>query len=470
MSVAEVEPALETTSTSGPVRAGSIGLFGATMLVIGNMIGSGVFLLPSSLAKYGSVALLGWVFTGVGAVLLALVFARLGHAIPSVGGPYAYTRAAFGDFMGFWIAWGYWIGIWAGNAAIVVAGVGYISYFVPALSEQRLLTGVAAVAVIWLLTLVNAFGVRQGSIVTNITTVVKLVVLVGVAVTGLLMADWSRFLPFNPSGEGFFFALGASATLTLWAFTGLESATVLGGQVKDAQRTIGRATMLGTMAATAVYLASTMAVMGALPRGELADSAFPFAAAAEEMFGGAGGAIVAVGAIIGTFGTANGWIMLQGQVPLAAATDKLFPARFSRVTGRGVPIFGLLLSSILASVLVMFDSAGKGLAQVFTAIILLATLTILVPYAFSAGAQIYFLATDPGRFSGRRLGVSLAVAGLAFAYSVWAIYGAGAETVMLGFILLLLGIPVYIWLRWKQVPLAGRQADDDDAQRPSDGD
>jgi len=459
MSIGEAGHEQAPAPAAEPVRRGSIGLFGATMLVIGNMIGSGVFLLPSSLSEYGSVALLGWLFTGVGALLLALVFARLGGAMPSVGGPYAYTRAAFGDFMGFWIAWGYWIGIWAGNAAIVVAGVGYISYFVPALNEQRLLTGIAAVAVIWLLTAVNAFGVRQGSIVTNITTVVKLAVLVGIAVIGLFMADWSRFLPFNPSGEGFFFALGASATLTLWAFTGLESATVLGSQVKDPQRTIGRATMLGTMAATAVYLASTMAVMGALPRSELADSAFPFAAAAEEMFGGAGGAIVAVGAIVGTFGTANGWIMLQGQVPLAAATDQLFPKHFARATRRGVPIFGLILSSILASILVMFNSAGEGLAEVFTGIILLATLTILVPYAFSAAAQLYFLATDRARFSGRRFGVSVAVAGLAFAYSVWAIYGAGAETVMLGFILLLVGIPVYIWLKWKRVPLQRRPDD-----------
>ena len=195
MSVVEAGHEHRPSPTGEPVRDGSIGLFGATMLVIGNMIGSGVFLLPASLAEYGSVALLGWLFTGVGALLLALVFARLGHAIPSVGGPYAYTRAAFGDFMGFWIAWGYWIGIWAGNAAIVVAGVGYISYFVPALNEQRLLTGIAAVVVIWLLTAVNAFGVRQGSFVTNVTTVVKLVVLVGIAGFGLVMADWSRFLP-----------------------------------------------------------------------------------------------------------------------------------------------------------------------------------------------------------------------------------------------------------------------------------
>lgn len=439
-----------------PSGRGSIGLFGATMLVIGNMIGSGVFLLPASLAKYGSVALLGWVVTGFGAVLLALVFARLGHAMPSTGGPYAYTRAAFGDFMGFWIAWGYWIGIWAGNAAIVVAGVGYISYFVPALHEQRLLTALASVAVIWLLTVVNAFGVRQGSLVTNVTTVVKLLVLVGVAVVGLFTADWSHFLPFNPSIASFIGALGASATLTLWAFTGLESATVLGGQVKDADRTIGRATVVGTLAATAVYLAGTVAVMGALPRAALAESAFPFAAAAERIFGGVGGAVVAAGAIVGTFGTANGWIMLQGQVPLAAATDKLFPRRFARRTGRGVPIFGLLISSVLASVLVMFNAAGGGIAKVFTAIILLATLTILVPYAFSAGAQLCFLATDRARFSGKRLGVSVTVAALAFAYSVWAIYGAGYETVTLGFVLLLIGIPVYVWLKWKQA-LPGRE-------------
>jgi APA family basic amino acid/polyamine antiporter len=452
-------PAEHAAGEAGASAArGGIGLFGATMLVIGNMIGSGVFLLPASLAKYGSVALLGWVLTGVGALLLALVFARLGHAIPATGGPYAYTRAAFGDFMGFWIAWGYWIGIWAGNAAIVVAGVGYISYFVPALHEQRLLTCVAAVAVIWLLTMVNAFGVRQGSLVTNVTTVVKLVILVGIAAAGLFMADWGNFLPFNPSGASFIGALGASATLTLWAFTGLESATVVGGEVRDAERTIGRATMLGTLAATAVYLIGTIAVMGAIPGHALAKSAFPFAAAAEHMFGGVGGAVVAAGAIVGTFGTANGWIMLQGQVPLAAATDELFPRRFKRSSRRGVPIFGLLVSSVLASVLVFFNAAGGGVAQAFTAIILLATLTILVPYAFSAGAQLYFLATDRTRFSGKRFGVSVVVAALAFAYSVWAIYGAGYKTVTLGFVLLLIGIPVYVWLKWNRGPRSGKRS------------
>lgn len=443
---------MKTGEVGARAQGGNISLFGATMLVIGNMIGSGIFLLPASLAKYGSVALLGWVFTGAGALLLALVFMRLGHALPSTGGPYVYTRAAFGDFMGFWIAWGYWIGIWTGNAAIVIAGVGYTSYFVPALSEQPLVTATAAVVIIWLLTLVNSLGIRQGLLVTNITTTIKVLVLVGIGVAGLFMADWSHFLPINPSGASFIGALGASATLTLWAFTGLESATVVGGEMKEAERTIGRATIIGTLVATAVYLVGTVAVMGAVPGETLASSAFPFAEAAESMFGGVGGAVVAVGAMVSTFGAANGWILMVGQMPLAAATDELFPRQFARTSRRGVPIFGLVISSVLATVLVFLNSAG-GLAAVFTAIILLATLAILVPYAFSAGAQLYFLATDRARFSGKRFGVSMAVASLAFAYSVWAIYGAGYKTVTLGFLLLLFGIPVYVWLKWKGVSL-----------------
>src|SRR6266545_8279586 len=159
-------------------RRRGLGLWMATALVVGNMIGSGVFLLPSSLAKYGGISIVAWVLTAAGAVLLALVFARLGRAYPQTGGPYAYSRRAFGDFVGFQTAWGYWIAIWAGNAAIAVAFVSYLSRFWDGLATNSLL---AAVAAIWLLTWVNALGVRQGGLVQAATTVLKLVPLLAIA-------------------------------------------------------------------------------------------------------------------------------------------------------------------------------------------------------------------------------------------------------------------------------------------------
>src|SRR5512132_24245 len=159
-------------------RRRGLGLGLATALVIGNMVGSGVFLLPSSLAKYGGISLVAWLFTAAGAMLLALVFARLGRAFPRTGGPYAYARRAFGDFVGFQTAWGYWIAVWAGNAAIAVAFVGYLAVFWPALTAQNLLAALVAIATIWLLTLANIVGVRAGGMIQLVTTVLRFIPLV----------------------------------------------------------------------------------------------------------------------------------------------------------------------------------------------------------------------------------------------------------------------------------------------------
>ncbi len=432
-------------STLPRQRRRGLGLGLATALVIGNMIGSGVFLLPSSLAKYGGISLVAWLFTAAGAMLLALVFARLGRAYPQTGGPYAYSRRAFGDFVGFQTAWGYWIAIWAGNAAIAVAFVSYLSRFWDGLATNSLL---AAVAAIWLLTWVNALGVRQGGLVQAATTVLKLVPLLAIATIGLFFVKSGNFHPFNASGTSAFHAVTAAAALTLWAFIGLESATVPAGDVRDPKRTIPRSTVLGTLVTALVYILGTVAVMGVIPASVLAGSNAPFADAATQMFGGWVGDAVAIGAIISAFGALNGWILLQGQIPMAAARDRLFPAPFARTTRHGAPVFGLVVSSVLVTGLI-FMNYTKSLVDQFTFIILLATLTTLVPYAYSATAQLMLMATDRAAFSGRRLATDATIALLAFAYTLWAIAGAGYEVVFKGFLLLLAGIPVYVWMRWR---------------------
>jgi APA family basic amino acid/polyamine antiporter len=420
----------------------------ATALVVGNMIGSGVFLLPSSLAKYGGISIVAWLLTAAGAMLLALVFARLGRAFPRTGGPYAYTRKAFGDFVGFQTAWGYWIAIWAGNAAIAVAFVSYLSTFWDSLATNSLLAATVAVAAIWLLTGVNALGVRQGGWVQGVTTALKLLPLLAIATVGLLFVQGGNFSPFNASGGSSFGAITAAAALTLWAFIGLESATVPAGDVEDPRRTIPRSTILGTLLTALVYILGTVAVMGVIPAATLAGSNAPFADAAREMFGGWAGDAVAIGAIVSAFGALNGWILLQGQIPMAAARDRLFPAVFARTGRGGAPVFGLIVSSVLVTLLMAMNYT-KSLVDQFTFIILLATLTTLVPYAYSAAAQLMLLATDRARFSGRRLATDAVVALLAFGYSLWAIAGAGYEVVFKGFLLLLAGIPVYVWMRWR---------------------
>jgi len=436
----------------------SLGLWMATALVVGNMVGSGVFGLPSSLAETGPISLVSWVLTGAGAILLALVFANLGRAYPQTGGPYAYARRAFGDFAGFWTAWGYWIAAWAGNAAIATIFVSYTSVFWDRLATDNLVAFGLGLAVIWLLTLVNCAGVRETGVVQVITTVLKFVPLLLIGVVGLFYMKSGNFTPFDPnhvSLTGHWHAITFAATLTLWAFLGLESATVPAEEVKNPTKTLPRATVLGTVATTVLYVIATVSIMGVIPAATLAGSEAPFADAAREIFGASvlgmsPEKFVAAVAMISTFGALNGWILIQGRIPMAAAQDRLFPRQFAQVSGtRKTPIVGLVASSVLLTGLMAMNYQSS-LTDTFTKIIILATLTTLVPYAFAAAAQLMLMFREPERFSGRRLAFDAAVAVLAFAYSFWMIYGAGEEYIAQGFLLLMAGIPVYVFMKWRQ--------------------
>ncbi|HEX2355511.1 MAG TPA: amino acid permease [Micromonosporaceae bacterium] len=435
-------------AVGAPKRRG-LGIWLATALVVGNMIGSGIFLLPSALAGFGGISILGWLFTAAGAMLLALVFARLGRAYPKTGGPYAYSRRAFGDFVGFLTAWGYWIAAWVGNAAIAVAFVSYLGYFeaFDALNDNRILAALVAVGAIWLLTFVNALGVRQGGIVQGVTTVLKFVPLLALALVGLFFIDGANFGGFNPSGQSGYGAITAVAALTLWAFIGVESATVPAEEVENPTRTIPRATIIGTAATALVYILGTVAVMGILPAATLAESGAPFADAADVAFGTWAGPLIAVAAVISAFGCLNGWILLQARIPLAAARDNLFPRAFARTNRGGAPVVGLVVSSLLITGLTLLNY-NASLVEQFTFVILLATLTTLIPYVFSAAAQLMLLISDRSRFDGKRLAGHATVAALALAYAIWTVAGSGYEVVYKGFLLLLLGIPVFLWMKF----------------------
>jgi basic amino acid/polyamine antiporter, APA family len=317
--------------------------------------------------------------------------------------------------------------VWAGNAAIAVAFVGYLSRFWGELDGDSLLAAAVATGAIWVLTGVNALGVRMGGWVQGVTTVLKLLPLLAIATIGLLSFDPANFGAFNAAGGSWFTSLTAASTLTLWAFIGLESATVPAEDVTDPERTVPRSTLIGTALAAVVYILGTVAVMGVMSGGALAGSAAPFADAAEKMWGAWAGDAVALGAVISAFGALNGWILLQGQVPMAAARDRLFPAAFGRTTRSGAPVVGLVVSSVLVTVLMAMNYT-KSLVDQFTFVILLATLTTLVPYAYSAAAEVMLMITDRAAFSLRRLGVDVGIAALAFAYSLWTIAGSATRS------------------------------------------
>lgn len=426
--------------------AKALGIWSCTALVVGNIVGSGVFLLPASLAPYGIFAIIAWILTAIGAVALALVFARLARAIPKSGGPYAYTRAAYGDFAGFWVAWGYWICLWTGVAAVAVAFGSYLKVFVPALEGNTLLCGVASLAAVWLLAFVNAMGLRRASVVQIVTTVVKLLPLVAVAVIGVAWVEPARLTAPVASDVNPFRAISSAATLALWAFLGIESATIPAHAVDRPERTIPRATVIGVLVCVTVYIASTIVLFGALPREVLASSQAPYADAARLMWGNWAYYAVGFGAIVSCFGALNGWILVAGQFPSAVARDGMFPALFATLSPRGVPVFAMMTAVVLVTIMLALNYSGaKSLVSIFNFAILLSTLSTLIPYVFCSLAPILLpragVAMPPTRARDR------IVMTIAFVYSVWAIYGAGAQTVLLGLLLMMAGIPVYVWQR-----------------------
>jgi APA family basic amino acid/polyamine antiporter len=426
----------------GNAPARTIGFWTAVALVMGNMIASGVFLLPASLAPYGGLSLAGWLVSAGGSIMLALTFARLARFNPAAGGPYAYTRQAYGDLAGFLVAWGYWISVWCANAAIAVAFVGYLDPFIPSIVRNPAGAALLAIGAVWLLTLVNILGVREAGRVQVATTVLKILPLVVVGGAGLLVFDASHMAVADTGTRAMASGVTATATLTLWAFLGLECATIPAGSVRNPERTIPRATIAGTVLAAVVYILSTAGIMGVLAPDVLARSTAPFADAGRALFGDTAAQFVALGAAISCFGGLNGWILVVGQLPRAVADDGLFPATFARVTSRGTPARGMIVASVLTTALIGMNYS-RALVELFTFIILLATLSVLIPYVFCALAGFMLQRRDPRmRMSA---GASL-VAVLAFAYSLWAIGGAGTEVVYWGFLLLLSGLPVYVWV------------------------
>ena len=420
----------------------SLGVGACTAIVVGNMVGSGFYLSPSALAPYGNLAILAWMVMGAGAICLGLVFAKLSRLAPATGGPYAYTRLGYGDFTGFLIGWGYWISIWASLPVIALAFTGAMMNLFPML-QGRLVATVLTVGSIWAVVLVNLRGVSVAGLFAEVTTYAKMIPFGAIAIIGLGYVDTSRFGDFNPSGEPLLSAAAALAPLTMFAFMGMESATVPAGDVRDPSRTIGRATVIGIAIAATLYILGTVVVMGVVPRAQLVASTAPFSDAARLMWGDWAATAVSVAIIVSSIGALNGWTLLMGQVPMAAAQDGLFPAVFARLSRRGVPAAGMVVSASFATALVLVQAAGSsGFAAVYQLILGLATMTAVVPYAFCAAATGLVAQKMAGGGPLPRVGV---IEGVAFVFAVFTLYGCGAQPVLYGTVLLILGIPVYVW-------------------------
>jgi basic amino acid/polyamine antiporter, APA family len=429
--------------SDAPATTKTLGLAACTAIVVGNMVGSGFYLSPSAVAPYGSLAIVVWALMGAGAICLGLTFAKLAMLRPETGGPYAYTRIAYGDFAGFLIAWVYWISIWASLPVIAIALAGAVLDMFPGL-HSRIMATVLTLGAIWAVVLVNLRGVKAAGIVSELMAYAKMIPFGAVAIIGLLYVDPAHFSDFNPSGKPLLSATATLAPLTMFAFLGLESATVPAGNVKDPKRTIPRSTIIGIIIATLLYVLGTVVVMGIVPREQLIKSVAPFSDAAQILWGPWGATGISIAVILSSIGALNGWTLLMGQVPMAAARDELFPSIFSRLSHQGVPAIGIIVSAVLSTVLVLIQAAGgSGFQSFYSLVVGLSTMAAVIPYAFCALATGLITGSTASDAVPRVTIIEL----IAFIFAVFTLYGCGAEAVLYGLMLLVLGIPVYVWQR-----------------------
>jgi basic amino acid/polyamine antiporter, APA family len=448
--VAQVE-GTEDTKARGAARG--FGLTTATALIVGSIIGVGIFNLPTSLSGYGPITLISMGLTTIGALALAMLFAALSRRLPADGGPYAYARAGFGNTVGFVNAWSYWITAWAGNAAIAVGWVLYVEVFINK-GHNRFYSVLLVLVGLWLPALVNLSGVKNIGSVQVVTTVVKYLAVGFMATVGLFFISKANYTPWNVSSESAIGAIGGGMAIALFSYLGVETAAVAAAKVRDPDRNIPRATILGTLATAVVYLLSLTAVFGIVPTHELANTSAPFSDAANVIFGGTwAGNVMAVAVIISGLGALTGWTMICAEMPLAAANDGLFPEQFKKISTKGVPPYGIIASTLLASIAMIINFLGSGGATVFTTLVLMTGITAAIPYGYSALTQIKWRLADHRQIHTPHFVRDVAVAVVALVFSIlFIVYsrntGHSFWVYWAPFFLaggaLLLGIPVYL--------------------------
>ena len=330
------------------------------------------------------------------------------------------------------------------NAAIAVSFISALSTFIPALATHPPLSIVTGLGIIWFLTWINSLGILTSGKVQLALTILKIIPILAIGIVGLFFIHIQNFIPFNNSGTSTLAAITATTTFTFYAFLGIECATIPSGSVINPEKNIPKATIYGTLIATFIYISSTVSIMGMIPSSQLQQSVTPFADAAVLLWGEASKYWVSAGVAIAAMGALNGFILIQGQLPYALAKDKLFPAVFAKTNNKGVPAIGMAISSVFIS-LIMSMNYTKGLAAQFKFLIMLSTLTVLIPYLFSTAAYliIRFQYSFKSAFQ-KAMAIALALS--AFLFSMWIVVGSGQEVVYWGFLLSMSSVPIYAWV------------------------
>ncbi|WP_313117420.1 putrescine-ornithine antiporter [Ectopseudomonas guguanensis] len=404
-----------------------MGLVGLTTLVAVNMMGSGIIMLPSSMAQLGAVSLLSWVVTAVGSMAIAYGFAQCGIYCPRPGGMSAYSEEAHGKSAFFLCSYLYFLSLVIGNVAIGISAVGYLTPFFPWLGSGAAALVAGTIALIWLTILANLGGPSVTGRLGAVTVWGVIIPVAGLGVIGWFWFDPNLFREaWNPNGLRTSDAIAQSIPLTLWAFLGMESAAQNSDAVEDPKRNVPLACLLGTLGAAVVYVLSTSVIQGIVPNPELANSSAPFALVYAQMFNDSVGNIIMALAVMACLGSLLGWQFTLAQTAKVTAEQGMFPKLFTRVSARNAPLIGLLFCGVLQTLIALSTISPNASAQ-FTKLVGLAAVTNIIPYITSLTGLLvimYKAQVEPRIF--RRNGVILLVAML---YCFYALYASGLEAV-----------------------------------------
>jgi APA family basic amino acid/polyamine antiporter len=430
-------------------KAHSLGLTSATGLVVGSIVGTGVFTMPAVLAGAGTMGIAVLAVIAVGAMLLAVLFGQLTKRVPnSDGGLYAYSRHEFGDFAGYLVGWCYWVQAWAGNAAIVSSWVFYVdALFGWAHPSGMQNFGIALIG-LWVPAVINLVGIRQMAWFQNVTVVLKFLPLLFVGIVGWFFVRASHFGPFNASGGSLYSGIGIAAGVALFSFIGVEAAAVTAKRVRDPRKNVLRSSMLGTVISAMLYVLVTAAVMGLVAHHTLVGTGSPFVNAFQSIFpheAWAGKFIAAI-AVVSGIGALNGWTLIVTETSRAIAQDDLFPRPFTWTDRKGTAWFGILVGTALPSLLMLWRYNTSAGLTVFTYLVDLTVVTVAIPYFFSAIAQLTYLVSRRRRVQGWQLARDLSVAGASVLFSLWVTFASGYQVVYQALVVILVGLILYAFL------------------------
>lgn len=446
------------TTTEDPMRqakSGTLGLLPLTALVVGSMIGGGVFSLPQNMARGASAGAItiGWLITGVGMLALAFVYKNLSTRKPGLdAGPYSYARAGFGNFVGFNSAWGYWLSAWLGNVSYAVLIFGALSYFYAPFGEEgntwQAILG--ASVCVWLVHTLVLTGVRQAAIINLITTIAKLGPIFLFIVLVLVAFKMPTFeLDFWGTET---LSLGSITTqvqstmlVTLWVFIGIEGASVGSGRARK-RSDIGKATILGFVTVLLLYLLVSLLSLGVMSQPELA--ALPAAASManvlESVVGPWGSVLVRIGLVISVAGAFLSWTLLAAEIPFRAAREGMLPGIFAKENANGSPSGALWITNVCVQVVLIVTLYAN---STYLALFYIASTAILVPYVFSGAYALKLALTGESYDAQEGRGRDMAIGALATVYGAWLVYAAGPTYLLMCAILYAVGIPVYVRAR-----------------------